>query len=317
MRELFRPSLVLPALILAEVAMPFSVMMARTVYWQTHHPTATVTVWIALAFVLVTYVLIEGIRHASLLTGAIVGLWAAIVGTWPSFIVESVIRSSLDMPWNGRLAWVGMLAMVPRMLTYAAGGLGLGLLVSLIPWLVHRHEPLPPRTDAKPRPTGGLLVVTMIFAVVPLVATLGLSRRVDWLLQSYAAGQHWSPAVLALFNAETAGRILVLVVGVVATFLFFMRKPIARPLTVLLLGLAVIAALFRVFEASRIPLPGTAGWRQFQSVLDILDVVVTVLAAGLGIPYFLRSQRLRAMIGPTPVERRNDDAGYRIGGSSK
>jgi hypothetical protein len=293
MRELFKSSLVVPALILAEVALPFSFMLAKTVPWRDSYPDVEVAVSVALGLVLVMYVVFEAVRHASLLAGALVGLWAAIVGTWPSFVIESVTRNSMMMSWSGQRAWAGLLDMVPRMLEYAGIGLALGLVVSLIPWLVHRREARPAVREPGPPATGVLRVVTVVFAFVPLLAALGVSRRVDWLLHQYVIGEFWSTAARTLFNTELIGRIVLLIAAVVATGLFLMRKPAARKATVILLGLALAVVLFRLGSSARIPLSGSAGWRQFQSALDIFDAGSAVLAAVLGIPYFLRSRQVR------------------------
>jgi hypothetical protein len=294
MRELFRPSPVLPALLLAEIAMPFSVIMARTVYWEAHHPDASLVVSIGLVLVLIMYVVIEGIRHASLIAGAIVGLWAPIVGFWPSFIVESATRNAMELSWAG-VNWTGILDMVPRMLEFAAGGLVFGLVVSLAPWLIHRRHPKPEQPDRSPHPTGWLLVATVVFAILPLLAALGLSRRVDWVMQQYATGKTWAAAAQMYFWVETASRIALLALAVAATFLFFARRPAVRPLGIALLGIAVAAAALRIASAPHLPLPGGTGWHEFQAVLDVADVASAVLAAGLGIPYLLRSQKLRAI----------------------
>jgi len=295
MRELFSPSRVVPALIIAEICIPFSVLLAPTVYWRPQHAVVLVTVSVGLGLVLAAYVLLESIRHASLLAGALVGIWAAVVGFWPALILESAARSAQEMFWNPRPMWASMLDMVPRMLEYAALGLGIGLAASLVPWLVHRKESHPAAANCYPRRTGWLLVITIIFAFAPLLAALSVTRRLDWLLQQYAAGIRWAAVAQTLFTIETVSRTVLLALAAVAAGLFLLRNPAARVVTVILLVLAVVAAVFRWASLPGIPLLGDADGRQFQKVLDIADIAACLLAGGLGIPYFLRSRRLRAM----------------------
>jgi hypothetical protein len=295
MRELLKPSLLVPALILAEVCIPFSVTAAPTLPWVGKHPDVTLAIQVLLYFVLAAYVIFEGVRHTSLLTGAVVGLWAATTGLWPSLIVGAGRKAEMDLWFPRGPGWAGLLSVVPDLLKTAALGLAAGLLVSLIPWLIHRREA--PKTEpSEPHTPASPLLVKTVFGFVPLLAALGVTRRLDWILQLYSSGQTWSRAAQKLVNVDVCIRLAVLALAAVGAYLFFMRKTAARAVTLILLVLSVIVVAFRLASMSRIPLAGTAGWPQLQSGLDIADIAATLLAAGIGIPYFLRSRSLRAVV---------------------
>jgi hypothetical protein len=297
MRETLPRSLVVPAIILAEVGIPFSVLQAPTVGWIYRHTVLLNTVTILLSLVLLSFVLVESIEQASLLSGALAGLWAPIVGFWPGLIVERVVRNSVYMSYRHGLMPTGMLAVAPRLLLFAAAGIALGLVLSFVPWMLRRGRPELSCTRAYPRASGWPLAVTMIIALAPLAAALGVTRRVDWLLHQYATGVRWEPSALGLTTVEIIIRCAVLALAVAASVLFLMRKPSGRQMTVVLLVLGAVAAAFRWITLSRIPLPGDAGWRQLQSGLDFAEIAASLLAAAVGIPYFLRSRRLRELLG--------------------
>ena len=296
MRELFRPGFVVPALILAEVCVPFSTLVAPTVYWFNRNEVVVQIVSLVLGLVLIAYVLVESIRFASLLLGAIAGLWAAVSGLWPTVIVGTVARNAIDAENGIRgLSWTGNLAMVPHLLATAGIGLAAGLLFSLIPWLLHRREPSRADLEGFARPTGWLLAVTWVMAFMPLLAALGATRTIDWFLRAYAGGVAWGSGAQTFYALEVAIRLVLLVLAAAAAGSFLLRRPSGPGLAVALLVLAIAAALFRLATRSQIPLTGADDWRQLQGWLDVVELIAAVLASVLGIPCLLRTRQRWAL----------------------
>jgi hypothetical protein len=277
MRELFKPALVVPALILAEVCIPFSVVLAPEQYWRPKPPTLELVISILLGLVLVMYIIVESIRHASLLSGAIAGLWAVIIGTWPTLIIEKASSSTMGVYWEPNMLWSGILRAVPEMLAYAGVGAVAGIVFSAIPWFLRRRKPHPVSETTRTPCSGWYLVAAIVLAVTPLLASLGVCHQVSLAMSNYAEGIRLPARALTALGVETVLRIGLLLLAIVTAYLVLMRGPAVRPFAFSLFALAITAAAFRLATAANRPL----------SANDVAGFIITALAAGLVIPYLL------------------------------
>jgi hypothetical protein len=252
-----------------------------------------------------TYITYVAIRRAHVLPGMIAGALAATV-----WVVPWVVGSSLGGTWG-----IGDIAQT--LLVAVTFGASLGAVLATLSWLVRLlwrritgrlpKEPAPePCSTVRP---GGWLLVSLVLMVAALfVDSVGLSLERDL----YDPLSHWIinerlwRGWLDVFKYERA---LPIALGGLACWSLLRRRRWAgRATAVYLIVAAVLTvarfAAFRYLHVDDTPPLPTEEWEwsvyemplmRFTALDDVtlVEAVLRLAACAVGIPYLLRSRRVR------------------------
>lgn len=258
MNRIIQNSILIPALLVAEVCIPISLWLglAEPVDLKLPHLVAI----ILLIAVAATYIVAQSLVHATPAIGAGIGIWGALVSIWPFYAVVGAAEDEIPLS-------------LIYTIVFAAIGALLGLVVALIAGRV-RAGRIPAESPVRHTTTAD----RFLFAL-PFLLACGLAARGEHAAQTFCIPDLWPSWLLAVFYAELALRLGLLTVA--ARVVITPASPAARRLPGAALAVSLLTLVLRDYDLKRIIPWHLEDWQVGTIWLDIALAGMVIVLAGI------------------------------------